>query len=582
MYNKILEDIKREYYQREFPNDGQRFVAWYLRNIYDLNTFEAKDCVTDGSNDKQIDAVYIDDREGVIHIIQGKFYSCDEVNSDPIQEVITSWMRINDLKALQENANHKLKVKINEIRRALEDDYSFSFELLMTSKLSLQAEKDFEYFRRFISENEDLKADFFVVDNEMLKKRYNEALNKLSSYINYDFSIDSDKCMTMNLNGTKVIVAAVSLKECVDIPGIKDGSLFVKNVRQSLGRNNKVNKGIAKTIKDDAGNFFFCHNGITAICSNAELSNNGKLSVENINVVNGCQSLNTIFECGESARKSTGYILFKFYVITDNEKINRISSNTNSQSAVKARDLRSNDKIVLRIKKTYEQAFPEGYFITKRGEIAGSCKNKKYVNDLTSLGKELIAWHCQRPNLSYGETRIFDTYFSQLFHEDYKAEDMQALKEMFDATAKFWDDTSNPLEINETLLAMRAYGPYHHLYAVSALTNIINKKIGKIPSPSKIYQKLKNNSKLDKILKMTGKGLNAAFEKANEDAISSNKIFAPQNWIKSKASVKEIEELISAQISNLGWMDGGAKELQELKDCMKLEDSDFSDRYSAD
>lgn len=34
MYAKILHDIQQTYYQDNYANDGQRFVAWYLRNIH--------------------------------------------------------------------------------------------------------------------------------------------------------------------------------------------------------------------------------------------------------------------------------------------------------------------------------------------------------------------------------------------------------------------------------------------------------------------------------------------------------------------------------------------------------------------
>ena len=39
MYDKIREDIQQDYYVQNFPNEGQRFVAWYLRNIHlrDMN-----------------------------------------------------------------------------------------------------------------------------------------------------------------------------------------------------------------------------------------------------------------------------------------------------------------------------------------------------------------------------------------------------------------------------------------------------------------------------------------------------------------------------------------------------------------
>ena len=36
MYEKIKNDIAQEYYVKNYPNDGQRFVAWYLRNIHNL------------------------------------------------------------------------------------------------------------------------------------------------------------------------------------------------------------------------------------------------------------------------------------------------------------------------------------------------------------------------------------------------------------------------------------------------------------------------------------------------------------------------------------------------------------------
>ena len=79
MYEKIKNDIAQEYYVKNYPNDGQRFVAWYLRNIHNLDTFEAKACITDGAGDKQIDAVYIDDQSstirnvGRIRTVQGMF-----------------------------------------------------------------------------------------------------------------------------------------------------------------------------------------------------------------------------------------------------------------------------------------------------------------------------------------------------------------------------------------------------------------------------------------------------------------------------------------------------------------------------
>ena len=579
MYAKILHDIQQAYYQDNYANDGQRFVAWYLRNIHGLNTVEAKDCITDGANDKQIDAVYINNQESTIYIIQGKFISGEYIDAEPVREVLSSWILLQDLNQLQDAANSKLKVKINEISAALDDDYAICFELVTTAKLTDQAQLDADAFSKKLSDSEELSANFVVVDDEMLKVKYDEALNKTNNYINFTFQLEPGKYLDIELNGTRAVLAAIPLKDCVNIPGIKDGRLFRKNVRQSLGNSNKVNKSIAKTIKKEPGDFFFFHNGITAICSKMDIQN-GQLTVKDLNIVNGCQSLSTIFSCGEAAKKSYGYILFKFYEMANSEKADKITNSTNSQSAVKARDLRSNDKIVLSIKKNYEQTYPNGYMVTKRGENVDTTRyDAGHIIQLTDLGKELIAWHSQRPTLSYSETKIFDIYFNQLFKRDYPAEDVQALHELHSAIMSKWNP-DNPMGINESLLAMKAYAPFHHLYAVSIIFAEVSNMSEMVPRPSKVLAQLKGCAMLDTIINIAGKTLNRAFKNANSKYIAENKVFSPQNWIKSKASIVSLTEALRVRLdameddeTNLG---------AKIQNCCKLEKQDFESRWTAD
>lgn len=579
MYNKISHDIQQDYYQVNYANDGQRFVAWYLRNIHGLNTVEAKDCITDGANDKQIDAVYINNQDSTIYLIQGKFMSGEYINAEPVREVLSSWALVQDLRQLQDAANAKLKVKINEISAALEDDYAICFELITTAKLTDQAQLDADAFSKMLADNEDVNANFIVVDRDMLAFKYDEALNKTNNYINYTFQLETGKYLELELNSARAVLAAIPLKDCVNIPGIKDGRLFRKNVRQSLGNSNKVNKGIAKTIKKEPGDFFFCHNGITAICSKIVVLN-GQLTVKDLNIVNGCQSLSTIFNCGEAAKKSYGYILFKFYEMVDSEKADKITNSTNSQSAVKARDLRSNDKSILSIKKNYEQTYPNGYMITKRGENVDTTKyDSEHIIQLTDFGKELIAWHSQRPTLSYSETKIFDIYFTQLFKKDYPADDVQALHELHTAVISKWNP-DNPMGINESLLAMRAYAPFHHLYAISVIFAEVSNMSEMVPRPSKVLSQLKEHNMLDKVVDITGKTLNRAFKNANSKYVADNKVFSPQNWIKSKSSIVALTEALRVRLdameddeTNLG---------DRIRSCCKLEKQDFEARWTAD
>ena len=171
IFEKIKADIEQPYYVEQFPNEGQRFIAWYLRNIYGLNTVQAKDCITDGPGDKQIDAVYVDDQAQTAYIIQGKFYSCPTVDAAPLREVLSAWMLIQDLPKLQEAANDKLQSKITELAAAIEEDYHICFELLTTASLTASAQEDLLAYNRQLTEDEKLSASIVLVDSEILQTR---------------------------------------------------------------------------------------------------------------------------------------------------------------------------------------------------------------------------------------------------------------------------------------------------------------------------------------------------------------------------------------------------------------------------
>ncbi|MGN0227031.1 MAG: AIPR family protein [Paludibacteraceae bacterium] len=577
--DKIKNEITQDFYKQNFPNDGQRFVAWYLRNIYLLDQLQTKDAITDGANDKQIDAVFIDEEEQKIHIIQGKFYTGETVNAEPIREVISAWSQFDHLETLQENANERLKKKICEIATAMEDDsYCVVFELITTSTFSEEASKDIEAFQTKLAETDDdnFNAQFDVVDEQGIEDKFNLVLEQTNPTLNHTITLEQSKYLMTDLSNTKVLVAAVPLKECIKMPGIKDGTLFQKNVRQSLGINNTVNKKIKKTLSDPAKcrDFFFFHNGITAICNRMEELGGGQFKFYGLNVVNGCQSLNTIISCSETVKKrDDAYVLIRFYEIPQRDRADSISINTNTQSAVKARDLRSNNKQVLKLKKAYEQKYSNGFFATKRGEVVPADKDKKYAVELSQLGKQAMAWYMQRPNLSYGETKIFDKYFSTLFKVEYKPEDVYALKYWFDKIMAAWTP-ENPLGLNEIILTMKAYAPYHLLYAVSAIFAKSNNQEN-VPSPAESLRIAKMNEGIeDSIIAMAVNCLNNALETEDAKSKSDGRTFIPQNWIKNKASIYGIQGSIINLFSFF-------PDARKLKEKLSMDPKYFSYRVKA-
>lgn len=582
MYQKIQKEISQDYYRQNYHNDGQRFVAWYLRNIHRRDEIQTRSEVTDGQDDKQIDAIFVDDENNTVFVIQGKFLGDPTVNAEPLREVLSSWIQLKNLVALQSVSNDRLAKKLAELSIALDDEYDVVFELITTGSLTHQATNDLSVFQQELAENDELSGSLVVVDTEEMEKRYELALDKDNPAINHTVRIEKERLMRMDVAGTKVAIATVPLKECLEMPGITEGTLFKKNVRQSLGLSNRVNKGIKNSIYHNSEDFFFFHNGITALCNSMTYDEQTEsLSLRGLSVVNGCQSLNTILSCSERVKKTDdAYVMFRFYEIPQRDRADKISISTNSQSAVKPRDLRSNDKRVLSLKRVFEQQYPTGYFTTKRGEEPPASKDKRYVIDMLNLGKYLVTWHSQRPNIAYSETKIFDKYFDQLFRKSYAPEKVQALNEWMGAVWVRWE-RSNPLALNESLLAMRAYAPYHHLYAISVCFGVVNSMPAEsVPNPAVALTRAKDGRITEAVVDLAGRSLNFALESAANEPQANNRVFSPQNWIKTKSCLAGIRAAVSQSLNMLPMMN---QELaSKIRAGMVMEPSEFEARWSAD
>ncbi|MCY4409851.1 MAG: AIPR family protein [Caldilineaceae bacterium] len=584
MYEKIRDEITREFYKQNFSNDGQRFVAWYVHNIHGRDMIETREDVTDGPDDKHIDAIVVDDDNNTVYVIQGKFIGEGRVDAEPLREVLASWSHFKDIAKLQETGNQKLKQRLSEVATAMEDDYSVAFELIVTGQLTESARADYASFQKTLASSDDFPAEIYVIDSDELQRRYDIALERENPLISHRIQLDTERYMVMEIGGTNCVVAAIPLKDCIEFPGIKDGTLFQKNVRQSLGLNNRVNKGIKASIYGTENqDFFFYHNGITAICNNLDISN-GLLTVKGFSVVNGCQSLNTILSCSEKVKElDDAFIMMRFYEIPERERADQISVSTNSQSAVKPRDLRSNDRRVLAIKRSYEGKYPQGYFITKRGEEAPANKDRTLVVDLLELGKYMIAWHSQRPNISYSENKIFDKHFEQLFsrHRDYAPENVFALSHWMQEVRLRWKK-DNPLGLNESLLAMQAYAPFHHLYAVSLCFCVANNMGQGVPDPVIAYERADTADLVSQVVDSAGACLNSALEAAANEPQPPNRVFSPQNWIKTKSCLAGIRLAINQYFMMLPAMPNGRELHQRLREGLKMDADQFKERWAAD
>mgnify|MGYP001577568294 FL=1 len=577
----MLDHIRREiesdrYYKQNFSNDGQRFVAWYLRRVLLRDDVAARDDITDGQNDKQIDALIVDDDERRVLIIQGKFITAGQVDGEPLREVLAAWLRLQDLSSLQQDCNEKLKQKLEAVRRALDDEYSVDFELLTTGTLTDAAQADLKAFSEKLEESDDFTANLYLVDTEVLQTRLSEAEAQELPLLEHTVALDPSKTLVTKLGGAQTIIAVLPLRECLKLPGVVDGRLFRKNVRQSLGATNKVNRALRTTINGEGvRDFFFYHNGVTALCDSMKLNaDRTQLAVHGLSVVNGCQSISTIYSASERVRAreaSEAYILFRFYEIPDRGLADRISINTNSQSAVKPRDLRSNDKVMVGLKRAFEIRYADGFFMTKRGEERPANKDAKKTIDAATLAKMIMAWHCQRPNISYNEKKLFDEHYKTVFRTGYDPTSMLTLQMWLNAIDEAWPN----LALNDVLKAGKSYVKFHVLFSISALISSANKQPMTVIEPRYTLSAAEGASDF---LPMAATCLENALQTALNQAQISGKVFSPQNWLKTNASV-QAETLVAGAVAGMlpSFPNGPA-----ILDKIKVPLSAFSARWVAE
>lgn len=577
----MLKQIKREiadtYYQQNFPNDGQRFIAWYLRRVMLRDRIATRDDITDGPNDKQIDAVIVDDDDRRVIIVQGKFIADRTVDGDPLREVLGAWARLQDLESLQADCNDRLKQKLEAVRRALEDEYRVDFELLTTGTLTEAAKADMKAFADRLLESDDFAAGLHLVDSEVLQLRLAEAEAMELPSLDHSIVVDPSKTLVTKDGDQQIVITMLPLAECLRFPGIADGRLFRKNVRQSLGTANKVNRAMRATIenKDRVRDFFYYHNGVTALCDALEVSSDKKmLTVKGISVVNGCQSISTIFNSSERVRSDDAkgaHILFRLYEIPDRAMGDRISINTNSQSAVKPRDLRSNDKVMVGLKRAYEAKYADGCLLTKRGEERPADRDATKTVDVALLAKMIMAWHCQRPNIAYNEKKLFDEYYKTIFRTGYDPANILALQTWLNAIDAAWSN----LSLNDVLKAGRAYVKYHLLFSVSAIFAGVNRQPNAVIEP---HFTMPATAQAGGILPLAANCLENALQAAVNTAQISGKVFSPQNWLKNIQSVQG-QMLVAGTVAG---MLPGMPNSAALLESMKAPSDAFHPRWSAD
>lgn len=394
---QIEEDIKEYQTNFSYVNNIKKnewaFNYWVLDKLFYEDEELIEEKIID-YHDLGIDAYEIYEDTKDIYLIQNKYFS--ETTSITAEYVKNDFL-LRAITAL-ENGTYKKSEELQSVFTKYKNhsDFAVHLQLFVTNNNNC-IEAD-EYIKKFNMEHPKYHARIYYL-NDIEEQYYGEIKQiKKNLSVNVE-SVNKGTILNINSDGYKlenIIDARYVLTPVVSIyrlyrESIEKGySIFDMNIREYLG-NKGVNKNIYTTLLDpeERKNFFYYNNGITVICDKmskittqpSEYNINAVFKIDNPQIVNGCQTVNSIYEALKNVDPTVlekeykdSFVMLKILEIDRENSIEdilykNIVKYNNSQNAIDEKTFVANTDIFNRLQIEFEK---KGFLLL----IKQSDKNK--------------------------------------------------------------------------------------------------------------------------------------------------------------------------------------------------------------
>ena len=451
---KLTEEVKKS---RHLSKNSDAFYFVALKYHLGLDDDTINECITDLSygmtsapngklGDNGIDAVYLDRISNIVYIYNFKYQEKAKPNNNyPSDEChkILSYLDIlfNFDGEKDYYLNERLQSKTKEIVEYMSDNVVNVKVVLASNYFDGLEQTKRESFKSQLSvKSESISFEEFHL-NELMQKY----LNRMHSEYVGRCVIDKDLIFPKKTNqDSEFVIAKISTISLLKlflkdqskreskqpilpseiIASEIDDNLFDDNVRIFLTKNNKTNQKIIETAKKHSDDFFYYNNGITIICDSCIVTGGSpsKLDLRNYQVVNGGQTIHSIFEAAKSDYNCLGKIdvLCRVFAGTDKAKQREICRFTNTQTLVTERDLSSLDYIQMLLNEEFE--LNNLKYERKKDQYKQHSRKLKY--DSHKTGQLLLAYKLGKPHVARSNKKaVFsDAYVEKIFDENVTAE----------------------------------------------------------------------------------------------------------------------------------------------------------------
>lgn len=369
LIDNILKDRVRECVPSSDPGEVfEFFSAEQILKDYDLKDDEIQSGIVDGKDDGGIDSFYIFVNGVLLSDIAS--FPWPRKSCDISLYIITS----KHHETFEQGVLNNQCATVSELFELSKDNTelvgAYNSDVLFKRRVFIEA------YKKTASNLSNLSVYFYYVSRgdttqvgDNIRARSEQivgVLNNLFSNCAASYSfIGSSELLTlyrkkpeyeMELKHSGIIsyekecfIVLCNLKDFYDF--ITDESnklkkyLFDSNVRDYMGLNS-VNEDILASLKHNDADFWWLNNGITILARHAVNIGNA-LRIQDVQIVNGLQTSQTIFEyfSQDAISVDNRSVMIKIISQDDAEIRDRVIRSTNNQTAIESKSLFATDKI---------------------------------------------------------------------------------------------------------------------------------------------------------------------------------------------------------------------------------------------
>ncbi len=411
---QITEDIKEIQQNNPFTDnidkDEWAFNYWVLDKLFFIDDELIEQQIVD-YKDLGVDCYVFYEETKELYLIQNKFYS----DTTKIQaEYVKNDFVLRPINALKQGTYSRCE-ELQDIYNKYSSDPEFMVfsELYITN--NLKNEKAEEFTGKYSEDNPGHMVSIYYLDDieekyfgEIKKNKTNLEVEVASVNKGTILQINNEQYRLRNVIDARYVFTPVfAVYKLYKDAREQNYPIFDQNIREYLG-NNKINKNIYKTLldEDERKNFFYYNNGITVICDKMDSVKtrstgnnlNAYFRIKNPQIVNGCQTVNSIYEALSKVNPSKLSEEFKdCFVMLKILEINReddgegdlykdIVRYTNSQNAIKESTFVAIRSEFLRLQTEFER---KGFLLLiKQSDKHTFTKKYRTIAELKSINSE--------------------------------------------------------------------------------------------------------------------------------------------------------------------------------------------------